>query len=278
MIEELKKKKKEENSILKLKFEKIMEKRKKIEEEKNSKIKQKQIKENKKRKKYLYFLNTEKEKSIEENKDFSRKQKLIQKLREEEKLLMKPVTRTPFPEYFKSTKKNIEFEQNLNSSIKKLLKQEDIQKIFNDYEPHLKLILNIYSKIDSNNLVLYSKDILNEEGFKQFLINFTILGLLVSTEQMNWIYNIITKETLEKRENQSYFDYHDFQMALCYLSIFARFTDRSRKITQNDIDNTNGQYMENFFNYMGLTLPFYKKELEKYIYDRRSMTTKELLK
>ena len=109
------------------------------------------------------------------------------------------------------------------------------------------------------------------------LINFTVLGLLISSDQMKYIFNIISSASLSQRENLSYLDYHDFEMALCYLAIFSRFADRARKILPSDIDNTNGETLEYFLKFLGLELPFEKYELEQYINDRRSMTVKNLL-
>lgn len=94
---------------------------------------------------------------------------------------------------------------------------------------------------------------------------------------MNWIYKVITRKSLNEKENQSYFDYHDFKLALCYLTIMARFAEKERKILKEDIDNLNGEYIEIFFKYMGLDLPFEKEYLTQFIKDRRNMTTKELL-
>ena len=109
------------------------------------------------------------------------------------------------------------------------------------------------------------------------MIHFTVLGLLVSSDQMTYIYKNITKATSAERNNQSYLDYHDFEMALCYLSIFARFADRERRIVPSDIDNINGESMETFFKYLGFDLPFDKFEFEQFINERRSMTVKELI-
>ena len=81
-------------------------------------------------------------------------------------------------------------------------------------------------------LIKKYKDGIKEEGFKQFLTNFTILGLLISSNQMNWIYKVITRKSLNEKENQSYFDYHDFKLALCYLTIMARFAEKERKILE----------------------------------------------
>ena len=282
-LKKLRKKRKEEISKVRKKFEEVMERRKKKEEERKNKMAQmqeeKSNKENKKNQKMIDFLTGEKRKLKEQNKELLRKKKLILKLREEEKKkLAEAPPRAPMPEYFQKDKEYIKFEHELNNIINNLLEREDIKKVFDDYKDHLKLIYNIYSKIDCNKLSFYlSEGGIKEESFKQFLINFTVLGLLVSSDQMNYIYNVITRMSLEQRENQSYLDYHDFEMALCYLAIFARFADRARKILPSDIDNTNGETMEYFFKFLGLELPFEKYDLEQYINDRRSMTVKNLL-
>ena len=109
------------------------------------------------------------------------------------------------------------------------------------------------------------------------MINFGILGLLVSTDQMNWIFNKIAKEKQTAREGPAYFDYDDFQIALCMLAIFSRFTERSRKLLPSDIDSTNGETIEYFFKFLGFQLPYNKKEMENFINDRRALTMKNLL-
>ena len=281
LLLKLKKKKKEEISKVRKKFEEVMERRKQKEEEKKNKMaslqEEKNNKELKKNQKIIDFLTDEKKKIREQNKELLRKKKLMLKLREDEmkKLWDKPEI-APVPAYFEKNAEYIKFQNELNDTINNLLEREDIKKVFDDYKEHLQLIYNIYSKIDSK-ITFNSKEGMREESFKQFLINFTVLGLLVSSDQMTYIYNNITKISLKQRENQSYFDYHDFEMALCYLSIFSRFADRSRKILPSDIDNTNGETIEYFLKFLGLDLPFEKYELEQYINDRRSMTVKNLL-
>ena len=157
------------------------------------------------------------------------------------------------------------------------VEKEDIKQVLDKYQNHLQLIYNIYSKIDFTKISFNFKEGIREESFKQFLINFTVLGLLVSSDQMTWIFKEITRPKLKERENQAYLDFHDFQMALAYLGIFARFADRNRKIKPADIDNTNGNTVEYFLKFMGLELPFDKLDLEQYINDRRAMTVKDLL-
>ena len=282
LIKRLRKKKRERILIVRKKFEEIEERRKKQKEEEDKKKsemeEEKKSKESKKNQKMIEFLTKEKTKIKKMNKEVMKKRKLMMQLREEEKIRSgETVPKTPMPEYFQKNKEYIEFEKGLNDTINNMLEKEDIKKVFDDYKNHLQLIYNIYSKIDNNKITFSFKEGIREESFKQFLINFTVLGLLVSSEQMTWIFNTITRPKLKEREYQSYLDFHDFEMALTYLAIFARFAERTRKILPGDIDNTNGVSMEYFLKFMGLELPFDKNDLEMYINDRRSMTVKDLL-
>ena len=281
-IRELRQKKRQKILEIRQKFEMIEERRKKQKEEENKKLEEmkeeKMSKESKKNQKMIEFLTNEKKKLKKMNKELLVKKRMMIQLQEEEKIRSgEIVPKSPNPEYFQKNKEYIEFEKGLNTTINNLLEKEDIKKVLDDYKNHLQLIYNIYSKIDCNKISFYFKEGIREESFKQFLMNFTILGLLVSSEQMTWIFNTITRPNLKERENQSYLDFHDFEMALIYLGIFARFADRNRKIMKNDIDNTNGTTIEYFLKFMGMELPFNKNDLEQYINDRRSMTVKELL-
>jgi len=279
---ELRLKKRKKILEIRQKFELIEERRKKQKEEENKKIEEikeeKQSKETKKNQKMIEFLTKEKKKLKKMNKELLNKKLMMIQLREEEKIRTgEVVPKTPMPDYFQKNKDYIEFEKNLNTTINNLLEKEDIKKVFDDYKNHLQLIYNIYSKFDGNKISFIFQEGIREESFKQFLMNFTVLGLLVSSEQMTWIFNSITRPKLKERDNQSFLDFHDFEMALIYLGIFARFADRNRKILKNDIDNTNGTSVEYFLKFMGLELPFDKYDLEQYINDRRAMTVKELL-
>ena len=284
LLKKFKLQRKKEISEVKIKFEEIMERRQKKEEEKKKKAEseqeEKKYKEIKKTEKVIKFLTEEKRKINKHNKEICKKKQLILKLKEQEKIKAgeKPPI-SPVPDYFEKNKDYIKFESELNNNINDLLEREDIKKVFDDYKEHLQFIYNIYSKIDSksNRISFNFKEGIRDESFKQFLVHFTVLGLLVSSDQMTYIYKNITKATSAERNNQAYLDYHDFEMALCYLSIFARFADRERRIVQSDIDNINGEYMETFFKYLGLDLPFDKFEFEQYINERRSMTVKELI-
>ena len=94
---------------------------------------------------------------------------------------------------------------------------------------------------------------------------------------MNWIFNKISKSNLDKKENQNYLDFDDFQISICLLAIFSRFTERSRKILPSDLNGVNGETVEYFFKFLGLKLPYNKLEMENFINDRRALTMKNLL-
>ena len=282
LLKRQRKKKREKILEIRKKFEIIEERRKKQENEQKKKLEEmeeeKKTKEYKKNQKMVEFLTKEKTRIRKMNKELLNKKLMMIQLKEEEKIRSGEIMlKSPMPDYFQKNKEYIEFEKGLNDTINNLLEKEDIKKVFDDYKNHLQLIYNIYSKIDTNKFTFNLKEGIREESFKQFLINFTVLGLLVSSDQMTWIFNFITRPKLKERENQSFLDFHDFEMALTYLAIFSRFAERTRKILPADIDNTNGVTMEYFLKFMGLELPFDKKDLEMYINDRRSMTVKDLL-
>ena len=161
---------------------------------------------------------------------------------------------------------------------KEILSQEDIKNIIDKYKSHLECIYNIYSKIGFHKIGFYNNESIKENEFKEFLINFTVLGLLISVDQMKWIFKKVANEKLNERNNQSYFDFNDFILSIVYLSIFSKFTERSRKILPSDIENTNGETIENFIQFLGLKIPFNKLEMENFINDRRAMDFKNLIK
>ena len=56
---------------------------------------------------------------------------------------------------------------------------------------------------DHNVICNKCKCIRKHNEFKQFLINFAVLGLLISTDQMNWIFNKIAKEKQKDRRRRN---------------------------------------------------------------------------
>ena len=174
--------------------------------------------------------------------------------------------------YMQSNKENLEFEKNLNKKIVELSEKENIKAVFDKYDNHLKLIYEIYSKMNRNKNSFEAPNALSINELRQFLINFTILGLLINTEQMNFIFTKLCKS-----ENKTELNFKDFLTSFIYLTICSKFTNKNQRITQNEIDNFNESNLEQFIQFLGLRLPFNKFELENFINDRRAMTLKNLL-
>ena len=278
-IKELRQKKKEEIQLIQEKFTKVQEKRKAQEEEKLNKLLEKQDKMKEKNIKrdqeLIEFYHKQRKRIKIQIEDIMKKRKdYISKFQEKKEEKLKS---NPKPSYLQKDKEYITFEAKLLETLENLRKREDINSIFNKYNKHLKVIYEVYSKIGYNKISFFSKECIHINEFKQFLINFAVLGLLISTDQMNWIFNKIAKEKQKDRDGQVYLDFDDFQISLCMLAIFSRFTERSRKLLPSDIDSTNGETIEYFFKFLGLKLPYNKLEMENFINDRRALTMKSLL-
>mgnify|MGYP002626069953 FL=1 len=274
----------EENKLIQEKFSKVQEKQKQQYDEKISKLveRQNKIKEknDKRDKELIEFYHKQKKKiKSQMNEILEKRKEYLNKFKEKDKEKNeqnKPKI-NPRPSYIDKDKEYIDFDNKLIETMDNLRKREDINAIFEKYSKHLKTIYDIYSRIGNNKISFYSKDCIKINEFKQFLINFAVLGLLISTDQMNWIFNKISKSNLDKKERQSYLDYDDFQITLILLAIFSRFTERSRKILPSDLNSTNGETVEYFFKFLGLKIPYNKLEMENFINDRRALTMKNLL-
>jgi DNA repair exonuclease SbcCD ATPase subunit len=264
-MKELMEAKKEEQQSIQEKFSKVQEKQKQQYDEKISKLKERQnkIKEknDKRDKELIEFYQNQKTKIDSQMKEILEKRKeylnKFKEKKEEKKLKI-----NPRPSYIDKDKEYIDFDNKFIDTMENLRKREDINLIFEKYSKHLKTIYDIYSKIGNNKISFYARDCIRINEFKQFLINFAVLGILISTDQMNWIFNKISKSNLEKKERQSYLDYDDFQITLILLAIFSRFTEKSKKILPNDLNSTNGETVEYFFKFLGFKIPFNKLEME----------------
>ena len=265
---------KEENDKKKEEIrKKKLEKAKELKEEKRkNKEKNKALKEERLKKKVEFFKNQE-EKLVIQFKEIKEKREKYLKYQNSQKYLNQINALNADTSYMKKDKENLEFEKNLNKKIVELSEKENIKAEFNKYDNHLKLIYEIYSKMNRNKNSFEAPNTLSINEFREFLINFTILGLLINTEQMNFIYTKLCKS-----ENKIDINFKDFLTSLVYLSICSKFTNKNQKITQNDIDNFNETNLEQFIQFLGLRLPFNKRELENFINDRRAMTLKNLIK
>ena len=231
--EEILKVSKEEKLKIRKKFEEVLKRRNKLEEEKHNKLiliqKEKKKKEEEKNKASVIFFNSQFNKLTEHFKKMIANREQMPKVQEEKIKKEKS--------FFISDKDRdyYTFEKNLNTTIKELMGKDEIKSVFGKYNNHLKLIYEIYSKIGYNKISFYSKEAISLDEFKQFCINFTILGVLISSEQMVWLFKNIAKILQNERNGQMYFDFDDFKMSICYLAIISNFDNRDRKILPKDI-------------------------------------------
>ena len=264
---------KEENDKRKEEIrKKNLEKEKKLKEEKKkNREKNKALKEERLKKKVEFFKEQE-DKLVKQFKEIKEKREKYLKSQNSKKYLNQLNSITSDKSYMQSNKENLEFEKNLNKKIVELSEKENIKAVFDKYDNHLKLIYEIYSKMNRNKNSFEAPNALSINELRQFLINFTILGLLINTEQMNFIFTKLCKS-----ENKTELNFKDFLTSFIYLTICSKFTNKNQRITQNEIDNFNESNLEQFIQFLGLRLPFNKFELENFINDRRAMTLKNLL-
>ena len=281
-------KNKYKRTITKEEYEKVEEKFKQLklkiqhkeEEKKEKKKSQEKISKEMKEKKHQEmqpFFKEKKKKLKEQFNNINSKQKELQKERQEEE--KKQIEKLKRKNYIVSEKeKNYnEFEKNINNSIKNLSEKEEIKVCLDKYMNHLKIIYDIYSKIGYNKISFNSKEVMHIDEFKQFLINFAILGVYINAEQMSWIFKNIAKVSQKERYNEMYFDFNDFILSIFYLTIFSKYENKSWKIMPKDIEEMDDLKLEKFLKILGLKLPFDKIQLEKFINERRSISMKNLL-
>ena len=107
--------------------------------------------------------------------------------------------------YFKEEKNYIDFDRNLISKIQTLMNStNNISNYIKIYDQHLKLIFEIYHKIGQNKITSITgntDDSLYLNEFKEFLTNFGLLNILITKEQMNFIYKRLTRK-IENKDNK----------------------------------------------------------------------------
>ena len=283
MIKERKKiNKKKKEEINKFKAKKEEEKKEKIleqqnkekEEEKLHKEEQKKflIKQNKKMKEQFKQMKQQKD-------DYIKKKQ--ESLPENQKIPKNKLN------YFKDEKNYIEFDRNLISKIQNLMNStNNISNYIKIYDQHFKLIFEIYHKVGQNKITSINRNIddslyINE--FKEFLTNFGLLNILITKEQMNFIFNRLTRKTESKDNNEKnsdeqkqYLTYNDFRMSLLLLTIMTHLNNKDMKITEEDYNNIlTVEKIEELFLYFGLKIPYIRKDLEALINLRRSMSAKD---
>ena len=263
------------------KFKKSVKKRTIKEAEKKEKEIEKEKKDKEKKEKrnieMIPFFKTKKQKLQDQFKLITNQQNELKKEREqEEKKELEKYKRRKY-HVSKEEKDYNKFEKNINNSMKQLLEKEEIKECFDKYMNHLQVIYNIYSKIGYNKISFNSKEVIHIDEFKQFVSNFAILGIYITSDQMSWIFKNIAKVSQKERNNEMFFDFNDFLLSICYLTIFSKYENKTLKIPPQDIEETSEKNIEKFLQNLGLKLPFDKVQLEKFINERRSMAMKDIL-
>ena len=265
ILEEINKKKKikEEEKLEKINKEK--------EKEKELKIKQEEEKKK--------FFNEQNKKLSEQFKKLkTQKEKLIK-----QKLEKKPSNQklpTISKNYLEEDKDYIEFDKNLLNKLEELSNgNNEIGNTIKKYEEHLKYLFEMYHNLGKKTLSMTeNNDILYLNEFKEFLLNFCVLNVLITSEQMNFIFKRLLRKNNNNKDNNNNslgITFKDFKTSFLFLNIMSRFNEKNRNINQEDLDNLSVNKIEEFFNYIGLTFPFEKKTLENEINNRRNMSVKE---
>jgi hypothetical protein len=174
----------------------------------------------------------------------------------------------------------IEFDKNLLNKLEELSNgNNEIGNTIKKYEEHLKYLFEMYHNLGKKTLSMTeNNDILYLNEFKEFLLNFCVLNVLITSEQMNFIFKRLLRKNNNNKENNNNslgITFKDFKTSFLFLNIMSRFNEKNRNINQEDLDNLSVNKIEEFFNYIGLTFPFEKKTLENEINNRRNMSVKE---
>ena len=169
-------------------------------------------------------------------------------------------------------KQYTKYDKCIINSMKYKVERTDIKSVLNKYEKHLKLIFDSYSSMSSDKI--NPKKVIHLNEFNQFLNNFSVLDEYISLEQMNWIFNNISKASKTKRNNKLYLDFDDFKMSLCYLSIFLKLDKDIFKLNEKNVEEMSAENIDTFMKKIGLKIPFNKNALEKLINQKKSNINK----
>jgi hypothetical protein len=186
----------------------------------------------------------------------------------------------------------------LINNIKQIIENNSkIKYYLNKYDTHLKFIFDIYHKIGLNSISSVNfliDNSLSYNEYKEFLINFGLLNVFISKEQMNFIYKRLSrqndkdknnKENLNTNKNidkdaiklkqKTYITYEDFKISLLLILIFSNMESDNIQIGKNDYENLNEKMVELLFEYLELVIPFYRRDIEDMVNKRRNMNSKD---
>lgn len=268
-------KEKEERDKLKQDFE---NKRKQRKEEEVMKIRELRDMEEMKKKelkcKESEFLNVQRKKLKNQFKKLKEEKEKYEKMQEIFQQNM--VSKINVEKVFLQKKSYFDFEKEMNGILENTLNEPEIQEIFSTYDNHLRLIYHIYSQIGVNKISVFHSDALHQKGFKEFSVDFMLMGLVITSEQLLYVFRKLCKRNNGIMEDQFYLKYEDFKIAIMYLIIYVKFNPKGVvEFNQPTVSKLNAASIRSFFDFLNLKIPFYKLELEQMINDRRALSAKE---
>lgn len=142
---------------------------------------------------------------------------------------------------------------------------------------------------------MYNRNELSLDDFKQFCVNFNISNLLLDNDEIQFIYKKLSIKPDSLQKTSIMMNYNDFYNSVIYMCLFSidYFADTSnlkKDISEDSLSNNIKYYdkicikkqyllskiiIENFFNFLELTHPFNKKEIENYILIQKGLSHKE---
>ena len=201
--------------------------------------------------------------------------------------------------YFIENKEYIELDKKLLLNVQIIAENNSkINYYLNRYDNHLKLIFEFYHKVGLNTISSINSNDSNWlyfNEYKEFLINFGILNVFISKQQMNFIFkrlsrqnNIYSKDKNKSIENKGidynnynnfhqkpYLTYNDFKMSLLLLLILSNMESDNIQIMKTDYQKLNERLVQMFFEYLEFVVPYFRRDIEDMINQRRKMNNKD---
>ena len=197
--------------------------------------------------------------------------------------------------YFIENKEYIELDKRLLFNVQSIIENNSkINYYLNRYDNHLKLIFEFYHKVGLNTISSINSNDSNWlyfNEYKEFLINFGILNVFISKQQMNFIFKRLSRQnsTYLKDKNKSienkgidynnshqkpYLTFNDFRMSLLLLLILSNMESDNIQIMKTDYQKLNERLVQLLFEYLEFVVPYFRRDIEDMINQRRKMNNK----
>jgi len=250
------------------------------------------IKEKNKIKMFLLEQNKKIKEELEKIKyERKKRMKLLKKRNHSENSIMPKINLN----YFIENKEYIELDKRLLLNVQNIAENNSkINYYLNRYDNHLKLIFEFYHKVGLNTIASINSTDSNWlyfNEYKEFLINFGILNVFISKQQMNFIFKRLSRQnnTYLKDKNTStenkgvdynnfhikpYLTFNDFRMSLLLVLILSNMESDNIQIMKTDYQKLNERLVQLFFEYLEFVIPYFRRDIEDMINQRRKMNNK----